>query len=252
MTDVRVNRVMRFFVMLLRETSTFSLIGFLCLVAACQRRSDSVAVESSVATTDLASRNAGFRILPTMAARDAQRPRVIYRCNEVACGEAFQPSNEERDMFFSCSLASSLGLQGKVPPYMRVVNVQGQQKLIEKKEHMEACTSPLSFEKVLATPESPTPAQTGNVEGEAKTCRRFKANRAACEENFSQGCRWVTHPSGRSSASPDGDCIGLLKSDAPASGEGKTDSFQLTTNPVPWAPLESYRSAQEKGLAAPK
>ena len=218
----------------------FSLVcAALATTAACKNERNVVGGESEVASAG-ASRNGGFRILPQLAARDSLRFKVIYRCNDVPCGEAFQPSNEERDFFFPCGFQANLYPGGRFPPFLRVTGPAGQQKLIVRKEHREACERAQPFEKVLAEVQPKEVAQSASS---STTCRIFRTNRDDCLANEAQGCRWVTHPSGRASSSGGGECVGLFRSGTLPTGSENVQSLQSGSQSVRWAPVESYRPA---------
>lgn len=228
-------------------------LAFITLThSACKQQANTLESPASETQSISGGKNGGFRILPQTAARDTLRTKVIYRCNDVSCGDAFQPSNEERDMFFSCSLAQSLGTSGRVPAFMRVVNVGGKQKLIVRKEHQEACEKPLPLEKILAEQTPEDSVKTDPQAASQTTCRAFRGNKEGCQSNEAQGCRWITHPSGRSAAGGQGDCVGLLRASA-AAGDGQNiQSLQLNSSEARWAPLESYRGLSSGPSSAPK
>lgn len=204
-------------------------------VVACKRQ----AQESAV--TESASLNGGFRIAPTQAARDALRPKVIYRCNAISCGEPFQPSNEEKEVIIPCDLDKLNFPAGVMPPYYRVVTERGVQQLLVKVQHQEACKEPKPFRSVVAVSSSEAAAENTKP---ASGCAKFRENRALCRSVEAEGCSWVTHPSGRDSLGRNGDCVGLIKGMNVASGIENAQVLQIDKAPVAWAPLESYRAPE--------
>jgi len=198
---------------------------------ACKKQSqDSVVTETSTL-------NGGFRILPTQAARDDMRPKVIYRCNEVRCGEAFQPSNEERDVVIPCDLDKINFPSGTLPPYYRTVTERGVRQLIVNAQHQTMCKDPRPFTSVVAS--TPVVASPASATG----CQKFRSSQADCKQAEAEGCRWVSHPSGREPMGRKGDCVGLTMGGAATSGLNNSELFQVDKSPVGWAPLESYRAA---------
>ena len=236
-----------------REVGKFiSLSGafaFSLMALACKQGKNVVGNESGVATA-AGSRNGGFRILPQLAARDALRSKVIYRCNDVACGEAFQPSNEEQDVVIACGLEPNLYPGGRLPPFLRMTGKVGWQKLIVRKDHQEACEHAQPFEKVLAQMDLEKPSLI--LASAEMDCRAFRANREVCQANEGQGCRWVTHPSGRGNSPLGGDCVGLFRSGTRPNGTENVQSLPLGSQPVSWAPVESYRPAATGRVSEPK
>lgn len=192
-------------------------------------------------------KNAGFRILPQTAARDALRPRVIYRCDDTRCGDAFQPSNEERDIFIPCDTALGTSAQSPIKPYLRLVGEGEKRALTEKEAHKAACHQPVGFEKLVA---GGIPTGPKVVQG-APTCRVFKRDKVACEANTGLGCKWLTHPS-RNGDPAGGECIGVLRNN----GSLQTDpnlpgNFQGLSGQKPaatWSDPSAYRPA---GAASP-
>jgi|GEM_PF-658494 len=219
-------------------------VAFSCLLVGaligCKNKGNTLSSESEVSAAAGDSRNGGFRIAPQLAARDPLRFKVIYRCNDVPCGEAFQPSNEERDLFIPCGLEANVYPNGRFPAFLRVVGATGKQGLIVKSEHRQACESAQPFEKVVADTQ---PKDAPQAQPAGNTCRSFRSNREVCLANEAQGCRWVTHPSGRAGLPGGGDCVGLLRSVGQPSGAENVQSLQSGSQPVSWAPVESYRPA---------
>jgi hypothetical protein len=155
--------------------------------------------DESLPTGD-AKRNGGFRILPETAARDAKRPRVIYRCNEVVCNEAFQPSNEERDTYLPCDKKLGTVMQKPLKPYLRFIRGE----LVEKDEQKKACESTISFQQLLSATQ-PLPDDS-KVEG-APVCRQYRTDRDSCTRMKDQGCHWVAYTSGHNPPAG-GECVG--------------------------------------------
>jgi hypothetical protein len=205
----------------------------------CMRREFAAKNEAMIQDTKLAGRNGGFRILPATAARDALRPRVIYRCNDVACGDAFQPSNEERDLFFPCDLVSTSAPDGKLQPYLRLVSNAGARSFMVKTEHKQACSSARPFAEVLS--EGASAGVSVSPQGTGEGCRQFRSQEEACLANAAQGCRWVVHPSGRSGGGVQGDCVGLFRSSVLPNGTEKVQSLRPSSLPNQWLPVEQYR-----------
>jgi hypothetical protein len=213
-------------------------VGFFIFVglqlAACKKQ----AQESIV--TESAALNGGFRIPPTQAARDGMRPKVIYRCNAVNCGEPFQPSNEEREIVIPCDLDKLNFPAGVLPPYYRTVAERGVLQLTVNVQHQAMCKDPQPFQSVLAS----DPADSGKESSVSSTgCQKFRASKELCTGIEAEGCQWVTHPSGRNSMGRTGDCVGMLNGASAVSGVETLQSFQVDKSPVQWAPLETYRSA---------
>ncbi|NBO38194.1 hypothetical protein EBU99_06395 [bacterium] len=198
--------------------------------------------DTSLLSLPPVGKNGGFRIIPVTAARDSDRPRVIYRCNDLQCGEAFQPSNEERDVFIPCELDKSVLQNGRVMPYLRVVGAPGQQKVIVKEAHQKACMAAKPFEKILAEG-VPQTAQVSGSSGQAagSACRAFKQDKASCELNATQGCRWTTHPSQRIGATG-GECVGLYRSNERANGTENIQVLPNSQSSTQWSGLESYKA----------
>lgn len=208
--------------------------------AGCLRKSSQTITETSFESLT-SGKNAGFRIPPQTAARDALRPRVIYRCNDVQCGEAFQPSNEERDLFIPCEASLGTSAQTAVKPYVRLVGVGDKRSLIEKEAHKKACEQPTGFEKLVAEP-VPTPPTV--VQG-APACRVFKRDKVACESNGALGCRWVTHPS-RNGDAAGGECIGSVRNNngSPLADPNLPGNTQVLSGNKPaatWSDISAYR-----------
>jgi hypothetical protein len=177
-------------------------------------------------------KNAGFRILPQTAARDALRPRVIYRCNDTQCGDAFQPSNEERDIFIPCDAALGTSAQAPIKPYLRLVGEGEKRVLIEKEAHKTACQQPVGFEKLVA---EGVPTGPKVIQG-APTCRVFKR---------------LTHPS-RNGDPSGGECIGVLRNNGSLVNDPNLPgNFQNLSGQKPaavWSDPSAYRPS---GAAAP-
>lgn len=192
-------------------------------------------------------KNAGFRILPQTAARDALRPRVIYRCNDTQCGDAFQPSNEERDIFIPCDAALGTSAQAPIKPYLRLVGEGEKRVLIEKEAHKTACQQPVGFEKLVA---EGVPTGPKVIQG-APTCRVFKRDKVACEANAGLGCKWLTHPS-RNGDPSGGECIGVLRNNGSLVNDPNLPgNFQNLSGQKPaavWSDPSAYRPS---GAAAP-
>ncbi|NBX15730.1 MAG: hypothetical protein EBR09_00035 [Proteobacteria bacterium] len=188
----------------------------------------------------VSGKNAGFRILPLTAARDALRPAVIYRCNEVRCGEAFQPSNEERDLFIPCDAALGTTAAASLKPHLRLTGAGTQRALIEKEAHRKACEQPAPFDKLVASPPA-TPAAV--VQG-APACRVFRRDKTACEANSAMGCQWLTHPS-RNGDAAGGECVGGAGSSLGGSADpnlpANTQVLSGSKPPAVWSDLTSYR-----------
>ncbi|MEN9530707.1 MAG: hypothetical protein RI932_2580 [Pseudomonadota bacterium] len=208
--------------------------------AGCKNERNNLGSESEVNAAAGGSLNGGFRILPQLAARDPLRSKVIYRCNDVACGEAFQPSNEERDLFLPCGVEANLYPGGRLPPFLRLVGTSGKQRFLVRTEHKQACERAVAFEKVVNEAPPRELAQNGSV---GSTCRSFRNSREVCLANEAQGCRWVTHPSGRATLPGAGDCVGLFRAPGQPTGTENVQSLQIGSQPVSWAPVESYRPA---------
>ncbi|MEY4065876.1 MAG: hypothetical protein RIR26_2084 [Pseudomonadota bacterium] len=227
-----------------RRLQAFTLFGFcatalLLVFGGCVQKEFSAKSDSGIQEAGHSGRNGGFRILPAMAARDPSRPRVIYRCNDVPCGEAFQPSNEERDLFFPCDLALKSNPEGKLPPYLRLVTHSETRTFVIKTDHQQACASARPFDEVVAqgeAKEASAPA-LGFTEG----CRQWSSNLESCRANAAQGCRWVVHPSGRSEGGQQGSCVGLYRSNLLPNGTEKVQSLRSSGQPTQWMPLERYR-----------
>lgn len=218
----------------------FSSLVLVLVNTGCLRKSSQTITETSFESLT-SGKNAGFRILPQTAARDALRPRVIYRCNEVQCGEAYQPSNEERDMFIPCEASLGTSSQSAVKPYLRLVGVGDKRALIEKEAHKKACEQPMGFEKLVA---EPLPAAPAVVQG-APACRVFKRDKVACESNVALGCRWVTHPS-RNGDAAGGECIGSVRNSngSPLADPNLPGNTQVLSGSKPaatWSDISSYR-----------
>lgn len=224
-----------------RASITVSCLALALALAACKKEFNQSGSENVAASSPSGVKNGGFRILPQSAARDPQRPQVLYRCNSVQCGEAFQPSNEERDQYFSCELERNLYPGGILPPFLRVVSSDGRQKLIVKAEHRQACETAMPLQKLLSE-KSPLGDSGSKVDGGA--CRALRANKEACVANEPEGCRWVTHPSGRRTGAGGGDCVGLFKATPQQSGFENVQVLRLGSQESQWTPLESYRGAQ--------
>lgn len=218
-------------------------------LTACKKEYNQLEAESLATSSSSGLKNGGFRILPQSAARDPQRSRVIYRCNSVQCGEAFQPSNEERDQYFPCDIGQNLYPSGILPPFLRVVSSDGKQKLIVKAEHRQACQMAVPFEKLLSE-SSPMGESGSKVAGSA--CRAFRSNKEACVANEPQGCRWVTHPSGRKTGASGGDCVGLFKASSSQAGSENVQVLRLGSQESQWSPLESYRGTERAAGFGPK
>jgi hypothetical protein len=220
---------------------SFSLVLSLMLsfvASSCLKRTGELVSETTFESLT-SGKNAGFRILPQTAARDELRPRVVYRCNEVQCGEAFQPSNEERDMFIPCDAALGTSAQAPVMPFMRVLGEGSKRTLLAKEAHKKACESPMPFEKLVA---APVPGESKIIQG-APTCRVFKRDKATCEANSPLGCRWVSHPS-RNGDPAGGECIGTLRStNAPDSDPNLSRNVQSLQGSKPvngWSDMSAY------------
>jgi len=191
--------------------------------------------------TESAAPSGGFRIAPTQAARDVMRPKVIYRCNAVNCGEAFQPSNEEREVVLPCDLDKLNFPAGVLPPYYRVVTERGVQQLIVNVQHQAMCKEPKPFQEVVL---STTPSSDSSGVSSAGTgCQKFRDNQELCMKAAADGCSWVSHPSGRESMGRSAGCIGLMSGASMASGLEKQELYQVDKTPVQWSSLESYRAA---------
>lgn len=217
-----------------RGMATLTWLALSVLSLSCKKQAqDAVVMES-------APLNGGFRIVPALAARDELRPRVIYRCNVVTCGEKFQPSNEEADVTLPCDLDRLKFPAGVLPPYYRTVAVQGVQTLIVNTQHQQSCQDPKPFAQVVGVKVESEPT---NGSGPLVGCRQFNASREVCGTKAAEGCQWVTHPSGRDSFGRSGDCVGLSGSASVALGMENIQVLQLDKTPVQWAPLESYRQA---------
>ncbi|MFZ9519259.1 MAG: hypothetical protein ACO3A4_02175 [Silvanigrellaceae bacterium] len=223
----------------MRSISLF--VGLMLTIgsSACLKRSGELVSETTFESLT-SGKNAGFRILPQTAARDELRPRVVYRCNEVQCGEAFQPSNEERDMFIPCEAALGTSAQTPVMPYMRVLGEGAKRSLIVKEAHKKACETPASFEKLVA---APVPGESKIIQG-APTCRVFRRDKGTCEANASTGCRWVSHPS-RNGDPVGGECIGTFRAtnapDADPNLQRNVQSLQGAKPVNGWSDLSAYR-----------
>lgn len=215
-----------------RCMAIFTLAGLSALSVSCKKQPQEAVVMES------ASLNGGFRIVPALAARDQLRPRVIYRCNVVTCGEKFQPSNEDADILLPCDLDRLKFPAGVLPPYYRTVAVKGVQQLIINVQHQQSCQEPKPFPQVVAD-KSAGVAQAGTEP--LRGCRQFNASPDVCGTQAAEGCRWVTHPSGRDSLGRGGDCVGLSDASASVSGMENSQVLQIDKTPVQWAPLESYR-----------
>jgi len=235
------------YVMLKRASFTASCLAL--ALTACKKEYNQLEAEGLATSSSSGLKNGGFRILPQSAARDPQRFRVIYRCNSVQCGEAFQPSNEERDQYFSCELERNLYPSGVLPPFLRVVSSDGKQKLIVKAEHRQACEMAEPFQKILS--ERSSLGDSGSKVG-GGACRALQANKEACVANEGRGCRWVTHPSGRKTGASGGDCVGLFKAATSQSGSENVQVLRLGSQESQWSPLESYRGAQSATGPGPK
>jgi hypothetical protein len=202
--------------------------------------------KSATSTTDatfeslVSGKNAGFRILPQTAARDALRPAVVYRCNEVRCGEAFQPSNEERDQFIPCEASLGTSAETALKPHIRLTGVGAQRALIEKEAHKKACEQPVPFEKLVASP----PAKPDSLVQGAPACRVFRRDKTACEANAGMGCQWVSHPS-RNGDPAGGECVGGNGTAAgSASDPNLPANIQVLSGTKPaavWSDLGAYR-----------
>jgi len=190
--------------------------------------------------TEATALNGGFRIPPTQAARDVMRPKVIYRCNAVNCGEPFQPSNEEREVVLPCDLDKIKFPAGVLPPYYRTVTERGVLQLIVNAQHQAMCKDPKSFQQVVASGASSSVSGVGSP---GTGCRKFISNEEQCKKAEAEGCSWVTHPSGRDSMGRKAECVGLLSGVSVASGMERSKYFQVDKTPVQWSPLESYRPA---------
>lgn len=227
----------------LRLPTNFVILGclqlFLLAPAGCMKKEFTAKNEAMIQDTKLAGRNGGFRILPATAARDPLRTRVIYRCNDVACGDAFQPSNEERDLFFPCDLALTIAPDGKLPPYLRLVSNAGARSFMVKTEHKQACSSARPFAEVLS--QGASVGVSVPPQGTGEGCRQFRSQEEACLANAPQGCRWVVHPSGRSGGTEQGDCVGLFRTSTLPNGTEKVQSLQPSSLPSQWLPVEQYR-----------
>lgn len=211
-------------------------LSFSMHLSACKKQTQEAVVSESAVL------NGGFRIVPTQAARDVLRPKVIYRCNAVNCGEPFQPSNEERDIVIPCDLDKIKFPAGVIPPYYRTVSERGIRQLIVNVQHQEMCKDPKQFQQVVASVGA-DPA-SGALSPEAG-CRKFISNEELCKKAEAEGCSWVSHPSGRDSMGRKAQCVGLYSGANVASGSGieKIEYFQVDKSSVQWAPLESYRTS---------
>lgn len=217
----------------------FVVAVFAGLTSGCLKKNAELLTEANFESISK-GKNAGFRILPQTAARDPMRPLVIYRCNDVQCGEAFQPSNEERDLFIPCEAVLGTSPQTIVKPFMRLVGEGAKRALIEKDAHKKACEQAMAFDKLVA---EPPPSSQPVVQG-APTCRVFKRDQVACESNAALGCRWVTHPS-RNGDPTGGECVAAVRgSGAPQTDPnlpGNVQTLSGSKPPAVWSDINAYR-----------
>lgn len=208
-------------------------------VAGCVKKGGTPTTDATFESL-VSGKNAGFRILPQTAARDALRPAVIYRCNDLRCGEAFQPSNEERDQFIPCDSVLGTSAQVAIKPHMRLVGAGPKQTLIEKEAHRKACEQPIPFERLVAEPVSKAPT----VIAGAPACRVFKRDKVACEANVGLGCQWVSYPS-RNGDSVGGECVGQARtsvsSDTDPNLPSNIRSLSGSKPAAVWSDLGGYR-----------
>lgn len=212
----------------------------------CLKKSPTATTEATFESL-VSGKNAGFRILPLTAARDALRPAVVYRCNEVRCGEAFQPSNEERDQFIPCEAALGTTAATPIQSHMRLTGRGAQRTLIEKEAHKKACEQPVSFDKLVA---SPPPKPAAVVQG-APACRVFRRDKTACEANSTMGCQWVTHPS-RNGDAAGGECVGgAIAAAGTAADPNLPANIQVLSGAKPPAVWSDLRAYSPQGTNAP-